>query len=204
MTLRHVLVLSVLIVGCSRKPHAQDALQTGDIIFQSSRSGQSYAVQLATHSKYSHVGMIVQLSAGTYVSEAVQPVKYTPLENWIGHGDGRHYVVKRLKPTVHKITPEEAEKLVSACNKHKGKNYDLYFEWSDDNIYCSELIWKVYKETLGIELGALQELRSFDLSHPVVQEKVQERYGDKIPLDEKVISPGQMFASENLYTVVEK
>jgi hypothetical protein len=27
-----------------------------------------------------------------------------------------------------------------------GKNYDMTFEWSDNNIYCSELIWKVYQE----------------------------------------------------------
>ena len=33
--------------------------QTGDIIFQISRSSQSKAIQLATHSDYSHTGMLV-------------------------------------------------------------------------------------------------------------------------------------------------
>lgn len=33
--------------------------QTGDIIFQTSLSSQSQAIQLATHSDYSHTGMIV-------------------------------------------------------------------------------------------------------------------------------------------------
>ena len=33
-------------------------LQTGDIIFQTSNSNQSKAIQLATHSKYSHVGIL--------------------------------------------------------------------------------------------------------------------------------------------------
>ena len=43
--------------------------------------------------------------------------------------------------------------------KFKGKNYDLTFEWSDDKIYCSELIWKIYKRSTGIEIwieGSLQ------------------------------------------------
>ena len=194
----------IVLLGCSRTPQAQDQFQTGDIIFQSSKSGQSYAVQLATHSKYSHVGMIVKLGGKTYVYEAVQPVKYTPLLTWIGHGDGRHYVVKRLKPTVHKFQEEDFEKIISAGEKYKGKNYDLYFEWSDEKIYCSELIWKIYREALGIEVGVLQELKSFDLSHPIVQEKVQERYGENIPLNEKVISPGGMFDSDKLYTVTEQ
>lgn len=33
--------------------------QTGDIVFQISRSSQSKAIQLATHSAYSHTGMVV-------------------------------------------------------------------------------------------------------------------------------------------------
>ena len=32
------------------------------------------------------------------------------------------------------------------------KDYDLYFEWSDDKIYCSELVWKIYKNGADIEL----------------------------------------------------
>lgn len=51
--------------------------QTGDIIFQISRSSQSKAIQLATHSDYSHTGMLVIRNKKPYVFEAVGPVKYT-------------------------------------------------------------------------------------------------------------------------------
>jgi len=88
--------------------------------------------------------------------------------------------------------------------KFKGKNYDIYFEWSDDKIYCSELVWKIYKETLNIEIGDLQELREFDLTSDIVKDKMKERYGEDIPLDEKVISPATMFESEKLVTVIEE
>lgn len=83
----------------------------------------------------------------------------------------------------------------------KGKNYDLTFEWSDDKIYCSELIWKVYQRATGIEIGKLEKLSSFDLSAEVVKKKMKERYGDRIPLNETVISPAAVFERELLLTV---
>jgi uncharacterized protein YycO len=44
-----------------------------------------------------------------------------------------------------------------------GKDYDFAFGWSDDKIYCSELIWKIYKQATGIEIGKLEKLGNFDL-----------------------------------------
>ncbi len=88
--------------------------------------------------------------------------------------------------------------------KYLGKNYDLYFEWSDERLYCSELVWKIFKNVLDIELGKLQKFNEFDLSHPVVQAKLKERYGNQIPQNELVISPDQMFRSSLLETVIEE
>ena len=82
-----------------------------------------------------------------------------------------------------------------------GKNYDLTFEWSDDKIYCSELIWKIYKRATGIEIGKLEKLSKFNLTNEAVKKKIKERYGDKIPMDEIVISPAAIFDSELLETV---
>ena len=85
--------------------------------------------------------------------------------------------------------------------KYAGKDYDLYFEWSDSRIYCSELVWKMYKETLGLEIGELEKLGDFNLTDNSVKLKLKERYGDNIPKDELVISPASMFNSENLMTI---
>jgi hypothetical protein len=68
-------------------------------------------------------------------------------------------------------------------------------------MYCSELVWKAYASAAGIELGKRQKLRDFDLSHPLVQAKLKQRYGDKIPYDERVISPEAMWASPLLVEV---
>ena len=179
-------------------------LQNGDIIFQTSRSGQSKAIQLATKSKYSHMGIIYRTDGQYYVYEAVQPVKLTKLNDWIRRGENSHYVVRRLKNSNEILTVENIKKMKDLGEKFKGRNYDIYFEWSDDKIYCSELVWKIYKETLNIEIGELQELREFDLTNDIVKNKMKARYGDDIPLGEKVISPATMFESDKLVTVVEE
>ena len=64
----------------------QDEIKNGDLIFQTSLSGQSKAIQLATKSKYSHCGLIYKDGNDFYVFEAVQPVKRTPLDKWIARG----------------------------------------------------------------------------------------------------------------------
>jgi hypothetical protein len=178
-----------------------DEIRDGDLIFQTSLSRQSKAIQLATNSKYSHCGIVYNDNGQFYVFEAVQPVQTTPLEKWIARGKNRHYVIKRLKNADNVLTAETIEKMKTEGAKFKGKNYDLTFEWSDDKIYCSELIWKIYHRATGIEIGKLEKLRDFDLTNEAVKMKMKERYGDKIPLEEIVISPGAIFDSELLITV---
>jgi len=176
-------------------------LHSGDIIFQVSQSSQSKAIQLATHSKYSHMGIVYKQDEQFFVYEAVQPVRLTPLGSWIDRGEDGHYVVKRLINAEQLLTAEKLEQMKEAGAKYQGKNYDIYFEWSDERIYCSELVWKIFKEATGIEIGALEQLRDFDLTDEIVRQKLVERYGDAIPLDEQVISPAVMFNSDQLVTI---
>ena len=187
-------------IDALQAPDNQD-IKNGDLIFQTSLSSQSKAIQLATKSKYSHCGIIYQEGKKWYVFEAVQPVKRTPLDKWIKRGEGGKYVVKRLKNADQVLTPAVLAEMKKVGDKFIGKNYDLTFEWSDNKIYCSELIWKIYQRATGIEIGKLQKLRDFDLSDAAVRKKMKERYGDHIPMDELVISPAAIFDSELLTTV---
>jgi len=61
-------------------------VKDGDIIFQTSRSSQSIAIQRATDSRYSHMGIIFTRGGSPMVYEAVQTVRYTPLAKWIDRG----------------------------------------------------------------------------------------------------------------------
>ena len=179
-------------------------LREGDLIFQTSQSAQSRAIQLATHSRWSHCGIIYQQHGQWQVFEAVQPVKLTPLADWVARGQGGHFVTKRLRDAATVLTPAALAKLKAAGRPLLGHNYDLYFGWSDERIYCSELIWKVYAHGLGRRLGQLQQLRDFDLSHPAVRAKLRERYGARLPLADTVISPVSLFESPELVTVLNR
>lgn len=176
-------------------------LHNGDLIFQTSQSAQSQAIQLATHSPYSHCGILFQKDGEWRVFEAVQPVSETSLVAWAARGKDGKVVIKRLRDAETVLTPAALQRLQAAGEQYRGKNYDLYFGWSDDRIYCSELLWKMYQQATGREIGELQTLREFDLSHSAVQAKLRERYGNRIPLDEKVISPVRMLESKELVTV---
>lgn len=182
----------------------EDRLRDGDIIFQETASAQSKAIQLATHSRYSHVGIIHFRNGKPFVLEAVQPVKISSLSSFIGRSVGGHYVVKRLKNAEAILTKPVLAKMQRIGRSFVGKNYDWVFGWSDARIYCSELVWKIYQRAAGIELSPTKKLREFDLSHPVVRAKMKERYGKKIPLDEPVVAPSQLFESPLLETIDEK
>ncbi len=179
-------------------------LREGDLIFHTSQSAQSRAIQLATHSAYSHCGIVYQEAGKWQVFEAVQPVQLTPLADWVARGRGGHCVVKRLRDAEAVLTPAAVARLKAAGQPFVGRPYDLYFGWTDDRIYCSELIWKVYARGLNRKIGTLQKLRNFDLSSPAVRAKMRERYGRKLPLDEVVISPASIFNSPELATVTDR
>ena len=184
------------------KPEGE--IQSGDIIFHTSLSNQSLAIQLATKSKYSHVGIIYAEGSDLMVYEAVQPIKLTPFNEWIKRGKDGHYVIKRLNNSGDILNPESISKMKAIGKKYLNKNYDLKFEWSDDKIYCSELVWKIYKEAFDIEIGQLEKIKDFDLSDEAVRQKLKERYGDNIPFEELVITPDRMFKSDKLVTVTEQ
>lgn len=195
---RFALLAALAAVSSSAAP---PALRDGDVVFQTSRSAQSAAIQAATRSPYSHMGMIVVRSGKPFVLEAVATVRETPLAEWIARGRDGHYVAKRLRDADTVLDAASTRRLIAAGERFAGRAYDLTFEWSDERLYCSELVWKAYREALGVELGARARLGSFDLSGAVVRTKMRERYGDRVPLDEPVISPAAVFASPRLVVV---
>lgn len=179
----------------------QGPLKEGDIVFQDLACSQSEAIKLATHSDYSHVGIVLFKDGKPYVYEAVGPVKFTPLRSWIKQGEGSRFVARRLKNADKVLTPEVLKKLEQVALGFKGKHYDWLFDWSDEKIYCSELVWKIYQRATGLQVGKPQRLKDFDMSSKAVQEQLVEKYGAQVPWDEVVISPQRMFDSDLLITI---
>ena len=195
----------VMVGGHARadSPAPLPRLQDGDLLFHTSRSGQSLAIQRATSSRWSHVGMIQVRNGAPCVLEAIATVQCTPLAAWVARGAGGQVLAMRLRDATSLLKPESLDRLRQASRRFEGIAYDTAFGWSDDRLYCSELVWKIYQIALGIRIGELQKLRDFNLSDPEVRSKLRERYGDDIPLDEPVISPRAILESPLLREITE-
>lgn len=187
--------------GCS-KEQATPSFKEGDLIFQITTSPQSKAIQMATGSEYTHCGIILEKDGKLQVFEALTKVGFVPIEQWIRRGVKGHYVVMRLKdPSV--LTPDIMKKMHHDSTYFAGRDYDLLFQWSDKKIYCSELVWKLYKRTTGLELGKLHTFSDYDLNHDEIRQIIRQRYGQDFRLDEKVIAPSDVMKSQLLEVVIQ-
>lgn len=195
-----VLFLSLSVSAKEPLPEVKE----GDLIFQTSQSTQSVAIQRATRSPYSHTGIILMHKGKPHVFEAEATVRYTPLAQWIAHGSGGRYVVRRLKDADARMTPAAIQNLHAAAASFQGRPYDAAFAWSDERIYCSELVWKIYDKALHLRIGRLQRMKEFKLDDPLVRDALRERYGEHIPLEEIVVSPQAVFDSPLFATVAKR
>jgi uncharacterized protein YycO len=191
------LFLCLMLFSSSQQKAEDTDWQTGDIVFQDSESTQSKAIKLATKSEYSHCGIVMNLNDEWMVLEAIQPVKVTPIDKWIAGGTEGQYVRKRLK-NGKQLSVAVANKMWKIGESYIGKNYDIFFDWSDDRLYCSELVYKIYQRGAGIELGTMKKLKEYNLNSKEVQDQLKLRYGADIPLNHKMISPQDIFESDLL------
>ena len=165
----------------------------GDIIFQNSDSPLAPLIAGVTRSSYTHCGIVVVRRGSPWVLEAAGPVKYTPLQEWIGRGRGQAYSLYRLKNST-RVVP-----LVEAAQKYLGKPYDFRFALGGDEIYCSELVYRAALDGPHLRLARPQPLA--ELNWRPWESRIRElRQGD-LPLQEPVISPIALTRSRNLVCV---
>lgn len=178
----------ILLIAC--KPGGYEP-QTGDIVLQDLKSPSSEAIKLATDSPYSHCGLVSVEGDSAYVIEAVGPVRKIPLEEWIEDGGGL-YSALRLKEG------RSVDKAIRAAEKYLGLPYDRMYLWSDDEFYCSELVYKAYSRGCGISLCDLRQFEDYNLEP--VKRAILERFGE-VPVGQKVVTPEDLARSESLIIV---
>ena len=110
----------------------------------------------------------------------------------------------RLKDADKLLTPDAMGRMEQVAERFRGKHYDARFAWSDDQLYCSELVWKIYKRALDIEIGMPQALADLDLSDPAVAAELRRRWHGSPPLQQTVISPEAIFQSPLLVQVYQQ
>ena len=135
-------------------PPSADDLREGDVVFQISKSRQSKYIIAATKSLWSHCGVIIEKSGGLYVLEASSTVRLTPYKQWRSKGRGGIVKARRYTDKPVKIK----------YSKYLGKPYDLAFRFDNNAWYCSELVYDIYKNQLGIDLCEPRLVSSYNLT----------------------------------------
>ena len=167
-------------------------VREGDVIFQTSQSQQSPLIQIATRSKISHCGIIVMKNGKPYVLETLKTLVVTPLDKFIARGEDGKYWLKRSKKENIKIK----------YGNYLGKPYDLAFKFDNDKFYCSELIYDIYKNQLGIELCKPKKVSDYLIlgtdKLPQIEKAMKNR---GITKEQYAVAPVDIFESDYLEDV---
>jgi hypothetical protein len=165
-------IILLAFVSC-RQGGDLTALREGDIVFIETESFQSKFVKLGMLSVWSHCGIAVDTPEGVQIMEADTMVRILPVQKFVDRSIGGKYIIKR-----------PAQQLSEPINKEKwlGRWYDLKFSFENEEVYCSELVWLIYKEQ-GIELCPPIRIDE----HIMVRLPIMQR-----ALEERGISPKQM------------
>lgn len=169
-------------------------LQDGDIVLQRSLSSQAEALAAATGSPWTHTGIVFRRGAELAVIEAVGPVRWTPLADWVARGAEGDVIVLRPR------APFDAAAVRRAAEAYLGAPYDLLFRWSDERVYCSELVYKAY-DRVGLHLGALVPISTLDLRAPAVQRLIDARGRSNLDPAELVVTPASLLVDPDLQLV---
>ncbi len=136
---------------------AQERYQTGDLIF---RSGSGFISDIArnfstTDKRFSHVGMLYIENNATFIihtlDDDLKKIKHTvqePFTNFLD--DALTWKIYKLP-----ITPKERFWLDYNIKREvkAAKPFDYHFDLASlDRYYCTELIWRLLKDSLGRDI----------------------------------------------------
>lgn len=168
----------------------------GDIFFQSfPHSALTDTIEGVTQSSRSHCGILRRHKEGWVVLEAVEPVRETPLADWVRRGREGKFEVFRLKEPHREKIPG----MIAAARAYLGRPYDMRYRLDDEKIYCSELVYKAFRDAGGGELGRLETLG--DLNWKPHEAFIRQLEGGGLPLDRKMITPRAVSEASQLELV---
>jgi len=196
-----LLLLLLVLTGClsGKKDYAGDIskydFKEGDIMLQHIPSYLCSVIADVTNSRYSHCGLITYKHGELCVLEAIGPVKYTPVKEWINRGAYGRFT--QLRPKIN--SRAMIANAIIEAEKHLGKPYDIQYEMGDDKIYCSELVYKSYLQACNIKIGKIQTLGS--LNWRPNEKFIRYITGGKLPLNRRMVTPVALERSPNSFLV---
>ena len=170
--------------------------RTGDVVLQEIGGRLGKLIQGVTESRFDHCGLVeVDARGRILVIEAVGPVQVIPLRQWKARGKGKKVVVYRPRGSL----ADKVGAVVEAARKYKGLPYDIQYELDDAKIYCSELVYKAFRDGAGVELVKTEKLGEMRYLPFVVQ--ILSITGGELPLEREIVSPVALTRSTYLRLV---
>lgn len=189
------LALVFFVVGCD----GEYAPQEGDIAFQTlPHNALNDMIEGSTGSPYTHCGILHRAGSEWKVIEAIGPVKETSITAWQMQGREGHFTVYRLKAKYRDKIPA----FIKAAQGYEGLPYDIHYEMDDKAIYCSELVYKAFRQATGEEIGHLQKVR--ELKWQPYEAVIKQIEGGTVPLDRVLITPRSVTEAPQLEKVFEQ
>jgi hypothetical protein len=171
----------------------------GDIVFQALPHCElADAIEGVTHSPFSHCGVVIREGNGWVVIESISNVHMTPLLRWMQRGRSAGVAVFRLDPKYDHLIPDFKKNLKS----YLGLPYNYDYTLSDEQMYCSGLVYKAFLKTTGDHIGTLQKLGELDWKP--FESFIKSIQGNSLPLDRVMITPVSLSRAPQLHEIFRK
>ena len=194
-----ILLLAALLVFFVFIPfvrYSQYEPQEGDILFQPlPRVELVRAIEGMTGSPYSHCGVVVREDGKWLVIESIGQVRKTSLFRWVLRGRRGRSAAYRLKEPYQR----HISQFINELYPFLGRPYDWGYRMDDEYLYCSELIYKAYRNATGEELGVLVKLG--DMDWKPFEGTIRKYEHGPPPLDREMITPRHLSEAEQLEKV---
>lgn len=135
-------------------------IKQGDLIFRKGRSIESDVVLLMDNdSPYSHVGIAFLLNDSVFIVHAVPGdddadtdfVRFDFIEKFLDYENNSAGSVYRFCDTNYLNLPEKAANIAKSFYDNKIMFDPEFSLRTEDKLYCTELVWKAYKNA-GVDL----------------------------------------------------
>ena len=191
-----IFLLFAGIIGPPLSAYCKYQPQEGDLLFQSlPMNPVVQTIEGASQSPYSHCGIVIKKHNEWFVLEAIGPVKETPLSNWVAQGREYHFDAFRLHDLYTKFIPN----FIKAAYTYIGRPYDIRYRLDDENIYCSEIIYKAFLTASKLELGS--KIKLGDMNWKPYEFTIRQLEGGQLPLERQMITPVSITLDAKLFHV---
>ena len=184
---------------CAAAQDNEEKLQRGDIVFIALRTHAGWYICKTTGSPVSHVGIIDRNAAGELtVIHAGITVEEIKLDAFMKYGNGRLAAVR-----FPFADASQRETFILTARSFIGVAYDMKYRIDNEEIYCSELIYRSFLDGLALTPTPLKAMDYKAAGEKVWQFWVRFFKGD-VPHGELGIGPGAILADPDFHTVINE